>query len=284
MSQVTPIIKWAGGKRQLLPVLKSMLPKEFNTYYEPFFGGGALFCDLQPAKSVINDLNIGLIRMYEYIKRDAQGVCRELSCLQAEYNSKVDMTEKDEVYYTYRNEFNEYLKGDKIYDCRFAALFIFINKMCFNGLYRVNKRGLYNVPSSHKKKANVYDEANIKSMSELLKNTKMTSGDFEDCCMNTDKNDFVFFDSPYYDTYDSYQVGGFSEEDHIRLSELFKRLSDRGAYCMLTNSNSEFIKDLYKDFNILTIDVKRMINCDASARTGTEIIVTNYEKRLSVIH
>ena len=135
---------------------------------------------------------------------------------------------------------------------------------------------MYNVPSAHRKSINIYDNDNIAAMSEVLQKTKIMCGDFAKACEDTKKGDFVFFDSPYYDTFDTYQAGGFSEADHVRLFELFKDLSDKGVYCMMTNSNCEFIKDLYKDFDINVVDVKRMINRDGKNRVGKEVIVTNY--------
>lgn len=277
MVNVSPVIKWAGGKRQLLPTIKPMLPENFGKYFEPFFGGGALFCDVQPQKAVINDFNKQLVGMYKQIKADPEGICQALFDLQNQYNSKDTMKEKDALYYEFRKSFNEYLKeGDEIKYSLPAALLIFLNKAGFNGLYRVNASGLYNVPPAHRKIINAYDSENVKALSKLLKKTKIMCGDFEKACKDAVAGDFVFFDSPYYDTWDTYQAGGFSEADHIRLFNLFKKLSDNGVYCMMTNNDCDFIKNLYKDYNIKIIDVKRMINCDGNKRTGKEVIVTNY--------
>lgn len=270
-----PIIKWAGGKRQLLPFIEPMLPKSFNTYYEPFFGGGALYCYLSPQKAVINDFNSQLINMYKQIKKSPESVCNALYDMQNNYNSLEDMKSKDELYYSLREEFNEII-SNKLNNPYSAALLIFLNKAGFNGLYRVNSSGLYNVPPAHRKRVNAYEEDNIIELSKALKKTKILCGDFEKACKDADKNDFVFFDSPYYDTFDTYQAGGFSKEDHIRLYNLFKSLTDKGVYCMLTNNDCDYIKELYKDYNVKSIEVKRMINCDGNNRTGREVIVTNY--------
>lgn len=275
-----PVIKWAGGKRQLIPQITQMMPKKFNKYYEPFFGGGALFCELTPISATINDFNKQLIDMYKQIKADPNGVCAALFDLQRQYNEKETMEEKDALYYEFRKLFNEYLANDvSIKYSLSAALLIFLNKAGFNGLYRVNASGMYNVPSAHRKNVKAYDRDNIMAMSKALKKTKIMCGDFSKACNDAEKWDFVFFDSPYYDTFDTYQAGGFSEMDHIRLFELFKTLSDNGVYCMMTNSNYDFIKNLYKDFNIKVIDVKRMINCDGKNRVGKEVIVTNYDAK-----
>lgn len=281
--QAKPVIKWAGGKRQLIPQITEMMPVEFNRYYEPFFGGGALFCELAPTSATINDFNKQLVGMYKQIKTDPNGVCAALFDLQNQYNEKKTMEEKDALYYEFRQSFNDYLKNDD--DIKYslpAALLIFLNKAGFNGLYRVNASGMYNVPPAHRKKVNTYDRDNIIALSKLLKKAKIMCGDFEKACKDAKCGDFVFFDSPYYDTFDTYQAGGFSEADHIRLFDLFKRLSDNGVYCMMTNNDCDFIKNLYKDFNIKVVDVKRMINCDGKNRTGREIIVTSYNPKESM--
>lgn len=278
LQKPVPIIKWAGGKRQLIPQITKMIPEKFNKYYEPFFGGGALFCELMPVSATINDFNKQLIDMYKQIKTDPNGVCNALFDLQHQYNEKETIEEKDALYYEFRKSFNDYLIGniDIKYSLQ-AALLIFLNKAGFNGLYRVNASGMYNVPSAHRKNVKAYDRDNIMAMSKALKKTKIMCGDFAKACNDAEKEDFVFFDSPYYDTFDTYQAGGFSETDHIRLFELFKALSDKGVYCMMTNNNCDYIKNLYKDFNIKIVDVKRMINCDKKNRVGKEVIVTNYD-------
>lgn len=273
---ITPVVKWAGGKRQLLPEIKKRMPKSIGTYYEPFFGGGALFFDIQPQKAVINDFNPQLINVYNQIQSSPTDVIDKLQSLQGVYNALTDDKSQSDYYFTQRDKFNE-LISNNVFSIESAALFIFLNKAGFNGLYRVNSSGKFNVPSAHRKKINAYDENNINNASTLLKKTKINQGDFEKVCKTAKKGDFVFFDSPYYDTFDTYQAGGFSEDDHRRLAKLFKKLSDKGVYCILTNSETDFIKELYSDYNIEVVNVKRMINCDGNKRTGTEIIVTNYK-------
>ena len=148
--------------------------------------------------------------------------------------------------------------------------------MCYNGLFRVNSKGLFNVPSSRKKNCILYDEKNIYDVSKALSKATILSGDFEKACCRARRGDFVFFDSPYFDTFDCYQKDGFSIEEHKRLANLFKKLSERGVYCMLTNSDTDFIRQLYSEYTINSVDVKRMINCDGKNRTGKELIITNY--------
>ena len=272
---VSPVVKWVGGKKQLLPTIIPMLPEQYGKYYEPFFGGGALFCDIQPKKAVINDYNKQLIGMYKQIKANPHDVCDALEGFQNKYNSLKTMKQKDAFYYKLREEFNNRIDED-IKTSYSAALLIFLNKAGFNGLYRVNVAGKYNVAPAHRKTINAYEKENVEAMSKLLKKAKIMCGDFEKACKDASKGDFVFFDSPYYDTFDTYQAGGFSETDHIRLFNLFETLSNKGVYCMLTNNDCKYIKNLYKKYNVKTIDVKRMVNCDGNNRVGKEVIITNY--------
>lgn len=262
-----PIVKWAGGKTQLLRYIVPLLPKQFNRYYEPFFGGGALFFEIQPLKATINDYNFKLINVYNVVKNNPN----ELIDLLNEHQRN----HKDGYYNKVREEFNRNILNNK-YSITDAADFIYLNKMCYNGLFRVNSKGLFNVPSSRKKKCVLYDNDNVLNVSKALSKATIMSSDFEKACKRAKKGDFVFFDSPYFDTFDSYQKNGFSIEDHKRLSVLFNKLSNKGVYCMLTNSDTEFIRQLYSDFTIKTVEVKRMINCDGNNRTGKELIITNY--------
>lgn len=261
-----PIVKWAGGKTQLLKYIVPMIPK-FNTYYEPFFGGGALYFALEPNKAVINDSNAQLINLYAQIKTEPNNLIKKLNLLSKNHN--------EEHYYKVRKQFNNCLSNNEL-SLNSSAYLLYLNKMGFNGLYRLNKNGQYNVPSAHRITCTLYDKDNLLSVSKQLNKTKLLTGDFEKACKGCKKGDFVFFDSPYYNTFDTYQAGGFSKEDHIRLSNLFKSLDKKGVKCLLTNSNEEFIKSLYKGYNFKTIKVKRMINCDGKNRNGEEVIITNF--------
>ena len=272
-----PIVKWVGGKRQLIPKITARMPETFGTYYEPFFGGGALYFNQAPKKAVINDFNGQLVNVYTQIKANPNDVISFLTQYQNEYNQQIDKDARANCYYKNRDQFNNFIKNN-IFTSKSAALFIFLNKAGFNGLYRVNLNGLFNVPPAHRKILNSFDKDNILEVSKLLSKTKITQGDFEKACKNVKKGDFVFFDSPYYDTFDTYQAGGFSKEDHERLAKLFRTLSDKGVYCILTNSETDFIKELYKDFYIDIVPVKSMINCDGNKRTGTEVIIYNFKK------
>lgn len=264
-----PLVKWAGGKTQLLPKILALMPEDINTYYEPFFGGGAVFFACTPARAVINDFNPQLMNLYIQARDNLEELKTEMLKLSANHS--------EENYYSVRNDFNNCLMNNEL-SVKSAAKLVYLNKAGFNGLYRLNSKGLYNVPSAKRKKVNLFEDENINSVSKMLKNVKILTGDFEKVCKDAKERDFVFFDSPYYNTFDTYQAGGFSEDDHKRLARLFKNLTKKGVKCMLTNSNEEFIKDLYKDYNIEIVDVKRMINSDATKRSGQEIIITNYKK------
>jgi len=274
-NNLSPFLKWAGGKRQLLDKIIDRMPKSFNNYYEPFIGGGALLFELQPAKAVINDINASLINAYITI---AEKPFEFISAV-IELDSQIPEDGKT-YYYSLRERYNNKLVKTE-YDTELAALFVFLNKHCFNGLYRVNAKGLFNVPYNNSKRESINKESII-AISEYLKNIKIMQGDFEKACNDAQRGDFVFFDSPYAPlnptSFESYTKEGFDIESHKRLANLFKKLTDKGCYCMLTNHNTEFINDLYgnKEYKIDVVRVKRMINSNASKRVGEEVIIYNY--------
>ena len=271
-----PFVKWAGGKRQLLDEIHARLPKDLegHKYYEPFVGGGALLFDLEHEGSVINDMNWALVNVYRQLQGDMGVIVMSL----------LDMMDDDlrargkEYYYEVRARFNQGL-SEHDETTPMAAMFIFLNKHCFNGLYRVNKKGEFNVPYNNST-ASSYNHTDMLKILKFLKSVDIRQGDFEDACRDCTAGDFVFFDSPYAplkdDSFDSYTKEGFPKEDHERLASLFKQLADKGVRCMLTNHDTPFIRDLYKDFKIETVNVKRSINRNALGRTGTELIVTSY--------
>lgn len=272
-----PFVKWAGGKRQLVPAIMDRLPKTYNTYFEPFLGGGALLFASEPEKAIVGDINKVLIDTYNQIKHDVSSLMEILNKFADEHNAAED---KKEYYYSMRESYNEKIKNNK-YDLMTVALFLYLNKTCFNGLYRVNSKGLFNVPFNNRKTLNIYSKENLEEIAKYLDKITIMNGDFEDTCKNAKAGDFVFFDSPYAplkaDSFESYTKEGFAMEEHIRLAQLYKELSDRGVYCMLTNHNTDFINKLYSDYNIEVVQVKRMINSDAKNRVGEEVIITNYE-------
>ena len=272
---ITPFVKWAGGKRQLIPQIRERMPEKYNNYYEPFVGGGAVTFELLPEKALINDINRSLVNAYRQICNEPEAF------LQAIHRLDTEMWEDGKsYYYSLRELYNDKLMKEE-YDIELAALFVFINKHCFNGLYRVNGKGLFNVPYNNSRKASV-DADMIMEISKYLKDVTILEGDFEDACINARKGDFVFIDSPYAPlnptSFESYTKEGFDIESHKRLAKLFDDLTARGCYCMLTNHNTELIHDLYgnKGYKIDVISVKRMINSDASNRVGEEVIICNY--------
>lgn len=275
-----PFVKWAGGKRQLLSEIKKRLPADFNNYYEPFIGGGALLLELGHTPSIISDNNHVLIDAYKTIRDFPNELKKQLNDIQEEHNSIDDKDRNKEFYYSKRKEFNDiiYSNEDLI---RKTTLFIYLNKACFNGLYRVNQKGFFNVPSNQKTRINLYDDNNINEISSFLKHVKIYNQDFEKTVETAQKGDLIFFDSPYAplnpQSFDSYTKEGFSVEEHIRLAELYKSLSKKGVFCILTNHNTEFIRELYQDFTIEEVNVKRMINSDSKNRVGKEVIITNYD-------
>lgn len=269
-----PPVKWVGGKRQMLEKIKDRMP-EFETYHEPFFGGGAVFFGVLPERAYINDSNKQLINMYIQLRDNVDQVMSLLDVYQFAYNTKEDMQKKDEYFKYIREKYNEHIKNN-ILSVETAALFIFLNKASFNGVYRVNSKGLYNVPSAHRKEVKAYEKINLKTISAALKDAVITCGDFEEAC-KAQEGDFVFFDSPYDDTFNTYQAGGFTRKDHERLASLYKRLSDKGVKCMLTNSNTEFIRKLYKNYEQEVLPVKRMVNRNSDGRKGEEIMICNYK-------
>lgn len=274
-SSVAPFVKWAGGKRQLIPQIRERMPEKYNDYYEPFIGGGAVIFDLLPANALINDINKALINTYRTICNEPDAFLIEVNRLDN------DMWEDGKkYYYSIREHYNDKLMRSE-YDVELAALFVFINKHCFNGLYRVNGKGLFNVPYNNSRRVSV-DEDVIIATSEYLRGVTIIDGDFEQACRNAKKGDFVFIDSPYAPlnptSFESYTKEGFDIESHKRLAKLYDELTARGCYCMLTNHNTELINELYgnKDYKIDVVSVKRMINSDASNRVGEEVIICNY--------
>ena len=271
-----PFVKWAGGKRQLLPQIKLRLPESYHHYYEPFVGGGAVYFELMPKNATINDINQSLINAYEQIKAFPVEFCDTIAVLDAGI-----IQGGKEYYYKKREQYNDKMLKSQ-FDMELAALFVFLNKHCFNGLYRVNGKGLFNVPYN-KRTGESCTKESILAVSAGLKNVTIRQGDFEKVCDMAQKGDFVFVDSPYAplnpSSFESYTKEGFDMESHERLAAVFKDMTARGCYCMLMNHNTEFIRGLYKEFKQEVVDVKRMINSDAANRVGKEVIITNYQER-----
>ncbi len=274
-SNIVPFVKWAGGKRQLLSQIKERMPEKYNNYFEPFVGGGAVAFELLPEKALINDINKALINAYKQICDAPDAFLKTVNNLDAEM-----WEDGKKYYYSLREHYNDKLMKAE-YDVELAALFVFINKHCFNGLYRVNGKGLFNVPYNNSRRVSV-DEGAIRDISKYLQGITIIDGDFEEACKGAKKGDFIFIDSPYAPlnptSFESYTKEGFDIESHRRLARLYDELTGRGCYCMLTNHNTELINGLYgnKGYTIDVVSVKRMINSDASNRVGEEVIICNY--------
>lgn len=273
--ELSPFVKWAGGKRQLLNELMTRVPLEFNNYLEPFLGGGTLLLNLQPKSALVNDINNQLINVYRAIKSDASELIRAVSDLDLIDTNK-------EVYYERREAFNQKIHKKEL-DVEAAALFIWLNKHCFNGLYRVNKSGLFNVPYNNKVSGKSIIPSNLAAMSQYFQenNIEFYNTDFMDITAMAKVGDFVYFDSPYIPesttaNFTDYTKDGFSYEDHLRLANNFKELDKQGVKLMLSNNNVPLVHELYEGYYITEVDVKRAINSKATKRKGKEIIVTNY--------
>ena len=213
--------------------------------------------------------------MYLQIRDNPNEVISALTELDTEHENSNDAKT---YFYKIREEFNRNLNTNTPQQ---AARLIYINKHCFNGLYRVNSKGFFNVPFNNKLRGESFDEANIRQVSSYLHNVAILEGDFESALVGVQAGDFVFFDSPYVPinptSFTDYTKEGFDYQDHLRLATLYNKLSDRGVYCMLTNHNTDLVNELYSGFNIKVVQVSRNINSKASDRKGEEVIITNYE-------
>lgn len=271
-----PFVKWAGGKRQIMSELKKYMPDRFDTYYEPFVGGGAVFFEIAPKKAVLNDYNKELMNVFNCIKDEEkfEKMCNELNHHEA-YHS-------EEYYYEVRDEDRNKNKFNKLADYKRAARTIYLNKACFNGLYRVNSKNEFNVPFGKKLKVNTYEGQNLGIVHCILNfnDIELLSTDFEEAVKKAKKGDFVYLDPPYDSdttTFNSYTEDGFGKEEQKRLADLFKELDKRGCYVMLSNHNTKLIRELYKDYNIHVIKAQRNINANGKKRGKVEeVIITNY--------
>ena len=290
-----PFVKWAGGKTQLLDVLKSNLPSGIGTnikrYAEPFVGGGAfLFSMIEEynfEEIYISDNNKELMNVYIAIRDNCNELLNILNALQNEYNGlSIDLQEQ--FYYEKREEFNTVELTDKT-SIQKASLFVFLNKSCFNGLYRVNKKGKYNVPFGKHKSVSICDSDNLTKISAMLQNVIIKSCDYQEVMSFADSSTLVYFDPPYRPLnvtsgFTSYTEDDFSDKNQIELADCFKALSSKGVKVMLSNSdpkntneNDNFFDDLYADFNILRVEASRMINSKGSSRGKIkELLIKNY--------
>ncbi|HNX17191.1 MAG TPA: DNA adenine methylase [Methanoregula sp.] len=300
-----PFLKWAGGKTQLLNEFGKRLPEELNKgkisrYVEPFIGGGAVYFYLNQKFSFehcyICDINNELVLAYSVIKNDPEKLIAHLDVLETGYLSKNE-AEREEFYYKIRDAFNKKLPNIDFRDYNSdwverTAQIIFLNHTCFNGLFRVNRKGEFNVPFGGYKNPDILNEDNLNDVATLLKTTEILSGDFTQCRDYVDERTFVYFDPPYRplndtSSFTSYSKGGFSDADQVRLFEFFRELDKKGAKVMLSNSDPKnenpddsFFDDLFSDYFIERVPAKRLINCNGAERGNiNELIITNYRNR-----
>jgi DNA adenine methylase len=271
-----PFVKWAGGKGQLLKALEHHFPHDFRTYYEPFLGGGAVFFHLVEKRhrfsAVLSDINEELITAYRVVKEHVEELVQELSNHKVRY----DMAPK-EYYYHVRDA----LKVTT--DVQKAARLIFLNKTCYNGLYRVNKEGKFNVPFGRYKNPKICDKSNLRTVSKVLNwsEARLLATDFQEATRDAGEHDFIYFDPPYQPVSDtakftSYTHSGFPEEEQQRLCRWFSQLDKRGCQIVLSNSNTAVIENLYEGYTMQEVEAMRAISCKGSKRTGhTELIITN---------
>ena len=287
-----PFIKWVGGKSQLLEEIREKYPSKIEKYCEPFVGGGAVLFDVlsrfQTKEVLINDINKELINTYSQIKNNCEVLISQLSEIQAIY--KTHTTEENkEFFYEKRARYNELkTKENDAVNLEKAVLFIFLNKTCFNGLYRVNSKGLFNVPFNKEKNPLLCDEANLRNCSKLLQNVQMTIGDYSKCKDFIDGNTFVYIDPPYRplsqtSAFTSYSENGFSDKEQIELKNFITEISDKGAMVLASNSdpknadeNDSFFDELYSHFEIRRVSASRMINSNAKKRGAiNELLISN---------
>ena len=267
-----PFVKWVGGKRSLLETLQKYLPENYDTYHECFIGGGALFFEVQPEKSYISDINLPLIITYQTIRDDLDKLIEQLKTHQEKHSKG---KHSKEYYYVARKQFNTTFNTTKD-PIEIAGYFIYLNKTGYNGLYRVNKKGGFNVPIGSYENPTILDEDNLRAVSELLQTTEIYHHSFDQTKLK--KNCFYYLDPPYHKTYAQYDGSGFLDEDHIKLAEFCSKIDKKNGYFMLSNSDTSLIRDLYKDFNIIEVISKRFVSCKSEQRgKQQELLITNYE-------
>lgn len=272
--KIPTFVKWAGGKTQLLEQFSKYLPKKFNGYLEPFVGSGALFFyikkNFSPEKVILSDLNKELITCFEVVRDNPEELIKLLI--------KHKKNHSKEYYYKIRDS-----DVSKLSKVEIAARLIYLNKTCFNGLYRVNSEGKFNVPIGSYKKPKIFNEIILRKASDLLQNVELKVMPFEQIFDFAKKEDFVYLDPPYYpltktSNFTSYTKDIFLEKEQEKLSEVFKELDKKGCFVMLSNSDHPFIKNLYKNYRIIDVKARRAISCIGSKRGKiNELVIRNYK-------
>lgn len=287
-----PFIKWVGGKTQLLPEIRQRYPEKITRYCEPFVGGGAVLFDVlqtfHPNEVLINDINPELINLYENIRDNCEPLIQLLAHLQTEYLETPE-ADRQNLYLGKRATYNHFIEErNPEHNLEKAALFIYLNKTCFNGLYRVNRNGLFNVPFNRAKNPLICDSENIRECSQLLQNVQMHVGDYSYCRDFIDENTFVYLDPPYRpltesSSFTSYNENGFSDVQQIELGNFITEMAHKGALIVASNSDphnaneqDEFFDNLYADFNIERVQAARMVSSNARCRGPiNELLISN---------
>lgn len=297
--QIKPFVKWAGGKSQLLNNIRAMYPtglgETITKYAEPFVGGGAVLFDMLSNYKLdelyISDINSELINTYKIIRDDVIKLIEQLSLMQSEYR-QINTDNRKKYYYEKRERLNELkINGDEEVNIEKAAIFIFLNKTCFNGLYRVNKKGFFNVPIGSYKNPCICDKENLLNISKTLKNVKIVCGDYKESAAFIDNNTFVYFDPPYRpitetSSFTSYNENLFDDKEQIELAEFVEKMTHKGAKIIVSNSDpknstteDEFFDDLYKKHKINRVHANRMINCNSELRGKiNELLISNFRE------
>lgn len=258
-----PFVKWVGGKRSIVNELQERMPDQFDHYFEAFIGGGALYFATQPKNAYLSDANFQLVLTYRAIRDDLSRVLRNLKIHESKHEK--------EYFLKCRARLNTEVDYIKI-----AALFIYLNKTCFNGLYRVNKSGGFNVPMGSYTNPKILDRDNLLNVSQVLQGTEILQHSFEHTPIMSDS--FYYLDPPYHETYSSYSSDGFGDEEHKKLAGFCHQINEAGSKFMLSNSNTDFIKTLYDGYNIETVSALRSVSCKANQRgRENECLIRNYE-------
>ncbi|MCZ6677700.1 MAG: DNA adenine methylase [Candidatus Poribacteria bacterium] len=261
--QARPFLKWVGGKRSVLPELLARMPANYERYCEPFLGGGALYFAVQPKYAYLSDINFHLIITFQAVSDDVDRLINNL---------KIHDRKHDKEYYLKARE-RLFTEKDP---AKIAGLFIYLNKTCFNGLYRVNKSGKFNVPMGDYKNPPIVDEENLRNASQVLQNTEVAQHDFTQ--LPIQKKHFYYIDPPYHKTYDGYNGGGFGTQEHEKLAEYCKEIDNKGGYFMVSNSDNSFVRKLYKSYDIERVSASRSVSCKGHQRgKENELIIRNYK-------
>lgn len=296
--KIRPFVKWAGGKGSLIPQLNNFYPYELKNgiierYIEPFVGGGAVLIDILQKYDVQEayafDINIDLINSYNIIKNNVEDLITNLKQMETEY-LQLEQEERKNYFYNKRDEYNNYTLKENEENIQRAAQFIYLNRTCFNGLYRVNKAGKFNVPMGSHKNPTICDEENLRNLSKLIQNVQFQYGDYKRSMEYVTENTFMYFDPPYRPLnvtsgFTSYTKEDFNDDNQRELAEFYRELNEQNAKLMLSNSNPKntnkedtFFDNIYQGFNIDEIYASRMINANSKGRGKiSEILVTNYD-------